>query len=118
MELDYKRIGKNIRDIRKKAKMTQEVLAERAGLSVNHISHIETGASPLSLPALVGICEVLGTTADRILHDSLTQSTEYLRVDVNQCFGDTSPQEASVMLAAASAIKQTLRSAPKEKTNE
>ena len=118
MELDYKRIGSNIRESRKKAKMTQEVLAERAGLSVNHISHIEIGASPLSLPALVSICESLDTTADRILHDSFTQFTEYLRVDVNQLFADASPQEASVMLAAASSVKLAMRVLPKERVEQ
>ena len=117
MKPDYVRIGRNIRDERKKANMTQEALAEKAGLSVNHISHIEIGASPLSLPALVSICEALDTTADRILHDSLSQPTAYLRVDVNQCFEDTSPQEASVMLAAAAAIKNNLRGTMKEKDN-
>jgi len=70
------------------------------------------------LPALVSICESLDTTADRMLYDNLTQSTEYLRMDVNQCFADASPQEAGAMLAAAQSIKQALRALPKEKGAE
>jgi len=41
--MDYRSIGENIRKYRKTKKMTQETLAERAGLSVNYIGSIERG---------------------------------------------------------------------------
>jgi len=115
MLLDYKLIGKNIRDMRKKVNLTQEVLAERAGLSVNHISHIEIGASQVSLPALVNICEALKTTTDRILYDNLSQPTEYLRADITECFANASPHETRVMIASALSVKQAMRTLPKER---
>lgn len=41
--IDYKDIGKRIRTIRMECKLTQDQLAEAAGVGVTHISHIETG---------------------------------------------------------------------------
>jgi len=109
MAVNYKLIGKNIGNARRSINLTQEALAETTGYSVNHISHIEIGSNPVSLPALVKICEALGTTADRILYDNLSQRTNYLDADVASCFADVSPQEASVMLAVALSAKQALR---------
>jgi transcriptional regulator with XRE-family HTH domain len=89
--------------------LTQEALAELADLSLTHISHIEVGSNMVSLPALVNICEILKTTADRLLYDNLTQPTAYMSADVAQCFADASPQEASVMLSAARSVKDAMR---------
>lgn len=40
--LDYRVLGLRIKAIRVDARLTQEALAERANLSTDHISHIET----------------------------------------------------------------------------
>ena len=50
MELDYKEIGKRVKIARIRADLTQEALAEKAGLSITHMSNIENGHSKLSLP--------------------------------------------------------------------
>lgn len=41
MELDYKEIGRNIRRCRKAKGWKQKTLAEKVGLTDQHISHIE-----------------------------------------------------------------------------
>lgn len=45
MELDYKAIGKRVKIARIKADMTQERLAELAGISPTHMSNIETASA-------------------------------------------------------------------------
>ena len=55
MELDYKEIGKRVKIARIRADLTQEVLAEKAGLSITHMSNIENGHSKLSLPMAVAL---------------------------------------------------------------
>ena len=109
VSINYKRIGQNIREVRRSVSLTQDALAEQAGLSVNHISHVETGSSPVSLPALIRICEVLEITADRVLYDNLSTPTAHLSADVAKCFSNVSPQEGSVMLAVAQSAKQAMR---------
>ena len=57
--MDYYAIGQRIRKIRKAHGISQEVLAEKANISVTHMSHIETGNTKLSLPVLVDIATTL-----------------------------------------------------------
>ena len=109
MAIDYKRIGRNIREVRHMRGLTQDKLAEKIEMSSNHISHVEIGTSPVSLPTLLKICEALGVTADRILYDTLTQSTPEIAVVVAECFEDATPQETNIMLAVARSAKQALR---------
>ena len=107
--IDYKIIGKRIKELRKEKGYTQEVLAEIAELSVDHISHIETGNTKMSLNVLVKIANAFRVPTDKLLYDSLYQSKELLTDDIARVFSDTSSDEAYVMLQAASAIKQSMR---------
>lgn len=50
--MDYVGIGKRIRAQRYKLDLSQEELAEMAGISLVHMSHIETANTKLSLPSL------------------------------------------------------------------
>ena len=59
MTVDYSEIGNNIRDYRNKRKMKQLQLAELAGVTDQHISHIECGRTKVSLPTLLKISEAL-----------------------------------------------------------
>ena len=51
--------------------MSQEMLAEKIGISVTHMSHIETGNTKLSLPVLVDIALVLEVQTDDLLFDNV-----------------------------------------------
>ena len=44
-------------------------MAERIGISVTHMSHIETGNTKLSLPVLVDIAEALDVKTDDLLFE-------------------------------------------------
>lgn len=70
--MDYGSIGRNIRNYRKARKMTQEALAERAGLSVNYIGAIERGEKLPSLETFLSIVNQIGVSADCILQDVVT----------------------------------------------
>ena len=49
--------------------MSQEQLAEKIGISVTHLSHIETGNTKLSLQVFVNIADALSVQSDELLHD-------------------------------------------------
>ena len=68
--MDYYAIGQRIRKIRKAHKLSQETLSERIGISVTHMSHIETGNTKLSLPVLVDLAAVLEVRVDVLLYDN------------------------------------------------
>ena len=67
--MDYYQIGQRIRKYRKAQGLSQEELAARAGISVTHMSHIETGSTKLSLPVLAALSDALDVRADVLLHE-------------------------------------------------
>lgn len=67
--MDYYQIGQRIRKYRKALGLSQEQLAERIGISVTHMSHIETGNTKLSLQVFVDIANTLEIQTDELLFD-------------------------------------------------
>ena len=61
------KLAKNIVKLRKKAGMTSEELAEKAGLSKSSLNYIERGISDPKLSSLVGIAGALGKGLKEIL---------------------------------------------------
>ena len=60
------RIGRRIATLRKLAGMSQEQLAERAGLQRTHVSRIEAGKYDVTAYTVQLIAEALGMTFDLI----------------------------------------------------
>ena len=69
--MDYELLGKRIRDERLLLRLTIEQLAEKVGKSTNYIGQIERNDGKPSLETIVDIANVLGTTVDYLLSDSL-----------------------------------------------
>ena len=65
--MDYYAIGQRIRKIRKAKGLSQEQIAEKVGISVTHMSHIETGNTKLSLEVFAAIVNSLDCRADELL---------------------------------------------------
>ena len=60
------RMGQRIKALRLMADMSQEQLAERAGLQRSHIGRIEGGKYDVTLSVMQAIAEALGMTVDII----------------------------------------------------
>ena len=60
------RIGRRIAALRKLAGLTQEGLAEQAGLQRTHVNRIETGKYAVTLEVVEAIAQALGMTVDII----------------------------------------------------
>lgn len=71
MSLDYKAIGKRIRQERLKCNETQQSLAELIDMSTAFVGCIETGKRKMSLDTFVRIVNALGIPADQLLVDCL-----------------------------------------------
>lgn len=61
-----KRIGQRIRELRKQAGLTQEGLAEKAGMDFTSIGAAERGSRNLSLRSLARVAEALGVPLEEI----------------------------------------------------
>ena len=62
--LDHKALGQRIRLRRLELDMSQEELAEKAGISTSFIGHIERAEKSATLDTFDQICEVLGLSLD------------------------------------------------------
>ncbi len=67
----YEDLGKRIKQQRLLAEMTQEKLAEKAGISLSFLGHIERGSRKASLDTFVKICNALGVSPSLLLQDTL-----------------------------------------------
>lgn len=66
-EYDYEPIGKRIKQARLAKKYTQEYVANKIGVGMQHISDIERGLAGMSVASLLDILTVLECDADYIL---------------------------------------------------
>ncbi len=109
MELDYQAIGVRIRRLRKERGLTQQTLAEMSGQEPSNISHIERGATKLSLPTLVSVANALEVTVDQILCDSLPASRSVFETEAAHILSDCSHLELKIITETIRTLKENLR---------
>lgn len=107
--IDYKLIGRRIRERRILAKYSQEQLAWEADLSATYISYIETGTKKPSLESLVSICNVLGVTMDDLLTGNQEHSTFDYQTDIALIMKGTSATEKRLMYELMYALLNIIR---------
>ena len=74
MKLDYSKIGQCIRAHRKKAGLKQRELADQVHVTAQHISHIETAQTQVSLPVLISISDALKVDLNTLVGDTVTKA--------------------------------------------
>ncbi|MFI2779917.1 helix-turn-helix domain-containing protein [Streptomyces sp. ALB3] len=72
-------IAPRLRDLRRSRGLTLETAAGRAGLSPAHLSRLETGRRQPSLPMLLGLARVYGTTVSELLGEMPTDRDAIVR---------------------------------------
>ncbi len=66
-ELDYGKMGMRIRQVRKAKGWSQNELAEKCGISMSFLGHIERGSRIMSMETFANICNALDAGADELL---------------------------------------------------
>lgn len=111
MELDYQAIGLRIRRLRKARGLTQQSLAEISNQEPSNISHVERGATKLSLPTLVNIANALHVTADELLCDSLPAADAVYHREAARILSDCTHSELKIITETMRALRESLRDA-------
>ncbi len=93
--VDYVLIGKRIKEARKKAKITQDRLAEQLGISTAYMSQIETGKATVNLNRLAQIAVLLQADINYFLSGA-TASNQYLIEEFNSILSDRTPEELNL----------------------
>ena len=106
--MNYYEIGQRVRKYRKAKSLSQDMLAERTGISVTHMSHIETGNTKMSLQVLVQLSAALEVSTDDILFgkEHITKTT--LANDISLILDGCSIQYAQILKDAIIAIKVSI----------
>jgi len=76
--MDYKRLGKRIREERLRLNLTQAELAEAIIISDTYMGAIERGERNLTLDTLVRLVGRLGVTVDFLMADYVSDSDQNL----------------------------------------
>lgn len=74
--MDYKKLGKRIREERLRLNLTQEHLSEEIGISTAYLGQIERGERNITLDKLITLTNRLGVTVDFLLNDYVTAANE------------------------------------------
>lgn len=99
--MDTLKIGQYIRILRKKAGMTQKELAEKLSVSFQAVSKWENGDALPDTGILLELCDILNTTADKLLNggsfatferrmmhlDDVVTGFQYIE-DIGRLFGE------------------------------
>lgn len=94
--MDYKGLGKRIREERKQLNLTQAELAEAIDISDTYMGAIERGERCLTLDTLVRLANRLGVTIDYLLSDSVSDSDSNITKQFKQII-DCQPLERKQM---------------------
>jgi len=73
-------LGRTIRSERKKRKLSQEALADRAKLNRSYLSHVENGTANVTLLAVFRIARALEIPLDTLLSDFTLSKLKRMRL--------------------------------------
>ncbi|MGW4751080.1 helix-turn-helix domain-containing protein [Streptomyces chartreusis] len=72
-------VAPQLRALRRRAALTLEAAARSAGLSPAHLSRLETGQRQPSLPMLLALARIYGTTVSELLGESVADRDAVVR---------------------------------------
>ncbi|MCI3239028.1 MULTISPECIES: helix-turn-helix domain-containing protein [Streptomyces] len=81
-------VAPQLRALRRRASLTLEAAARTAGLSAAHLSRLETGQRQPSLPVLLTLARIYGTTVSELLGETVADQDAVVRA------GDMEPTAA------------------------
>ncbi|WP_069885375.1 helix-turn-helix domain-containing protein [Streptomyces luteocolor] len=72
-------VAPQLRELRRRANLTLEAAARTAGLSPAHLSRLETGQRQPSLPMLLALARIYGTTVSELLGETVADRDAVVR---------------------------------------
>ena len=96
--VDYKLIGKRIKEARVKSGQTQETVSERADITVVYLSKIENGKVKPTLDTLNTICNAIECDLGSLFINSTSESSDYQNERVIKLYRDCSPSVKPIVL--------------------
>lgn len=102
-------LGHRLKEIRKRKELTQETVAELAGITAQHISNIENGKTKVSMDTFIKILKVLNVSADVILSDCISVDHTVYQAEVMDILKDCNQNELKILVQFLESTKVILR---------
>ena len=105
----YKAIGARIREFRLAQHMSQATLAEKANISLPHMSKIENGKCIILLSTFIRITEVLQVSSDTLLRSDIPQVKTLYNSELAELLNDCTPMEIDAILKIVKEVKRSFQ---------
>lgn len=109
MEVDYKAIGRRIKNKRIEKNLTQEKLGELIGMSGKYIGNIERGEGITSIKTFILIVNALETSADKLLADNVIESKVIYDEEVKEILENLNHKELKIIVKMMKANKEAIK---------
>ena len=109
MAIDYKDIGRRIKEKRMEKGFTQEQLSEMIGVGPSHMSHIESGSTVPSFEVFIAILNALNCSADVLLCREVETAKPILNSWLSELVADCDSTETKILSDILISAKQSLR---------
>ena len=108
-EINYKAIGKRVRELRAKQDLSQEQLAAKAEITSVYLSNVENGHSKASLPTFLKIANALECGVDALLCDNINDSRQIFEEELGKLLSDCSNTELKFIVGTVKGLKEQIR---------
>ncbi len=91
--MEKKELGARIREARKAKKLTQETLAEIAGIGVMYLGEIERGQKMPSMNIFIKLINALDVSSDYVLRGQVHSGKNYIFDEITQKLEPLDPKQ-------------------------
>lgn len=109
MDKEFQMIAKNIKELRENRGYTQEQLAEKTGLSVSHLSKVESGQRRIGMGAYVNILYVLKISEEEFASIVIDEKNKDEYVKYQDIMKDCSEAEKKFLFDTLKCIKGNMK---------
>ena len=102
--IDYKVIGKRVKEARMKANMTQQTLGEMIDASTVYLSRIERGQTHVNLKRLMQISIALKVPIQYIIAGATEESEIYLNREFQELLSECTPDKQRLIYNIAKIV--------------
>jgi len=106
MNINYKLLGKRIKEARLSTKKTQEQCAEQLEVSVGYISQVERGATKISLDTLAQLAVFIGADIAALITGVAFEDAKYLLDEIDFNFTELLPKERQMVYDFITLLKE------------
>ena len=108
MDQQLQEIGARLKQARLAKKLTQNQLAEAAGISVSFLSYLENGHQAMNIQTLISLLDVLNVSADWLLNNSTDSANHAAALEIEKELASCTPQEREAILRLVLVMKDSI----------